>query len=263
MSLFCPLYSGSSGNSFYLKSGSTSILIDLGVSCKSVVTAMSQLGAVPSDLSGILITHEHSDHIKGLPVFLKKADVPVYASTAVLGYISDNMKLPAHTRLIPVDMAGFTVGELEVKPFTTPHDSVGSLGYRVRTVEGESIGIATDLGTYTKDVEKGLEGCRLVLLESNYDDGMILVSDYPYYLKKRIMSSHGHLSNSDCAQALPKLAASGTEHFVLCHLSLNNNMGVLAQQASQTALLAAGLTEGKDFTLQVALRTEVSTPVMV
>lgn len=263
MSLFCPLYSGSSGNSFFLQSGSTSLLIDLGVSCKAAVTALSQLDTAPSNLDGILITHEHSDHIKGLPVFLKKANVPIYASEAVLDYIAYNMNIPSYTQLIPVEMDGFSVGELEVHPFRTPHDSLGSLGYRIHTQDGKRIGVATDLGCCTEEVNAGLEGCDLVLLESNYDDGMILVSDYPYYLKRRIMSQDGHLSNSACAEELAHLAKNGTEHFILCHLSLNNNMQPLAYQATQSSLAAAGLTEGKDFTLQVANRKEISTPVLV
>lgn len=262
MSLFCPLYSGSSGNSLYLKSGSTSILIDLGVSCRAAVTALAQLDVVPSDLNGILITHEHSDHMKGLAVFLKKADVPVYASAAVLEYIEDNIPIPAHSRLIPITTKNFSIGDVSILPFSTPHDSVGSLGYRICTAEGKYLGIATDLGEFTDEVSQGLEGCNLVLLESNYDEAMMMVSPYPYYLKRRIMSQNGHLSNIDCAQAIVKLAQKGTEHFVLGHLSINNNMQPLAYQATQAALYEQGLSEGSDYTLQVAKRKEISIPVM-
>ena len=111
-------------------------------------------------------------------------------------------------------------------------------------------------------MEEGLRGCRTVKLESNYDDGMILVSDYPYYLKRRIQSRSGHLSNSDCAAALPALAQNGTRNFVLGHLSQNNNLGLLAQQASEQALLQAGLERG-DFTLQIANRSQLSQPVLL
>ena len=124
------------------------------------------------------------------------------------------------------------------------------------------MGFATDLGCYTTAVEEGLRGCGTVMLESNYDDGMILASDYPYYLKRRIQSNNGHLSNNDCSAVLPQLAASGTKQFVLGHLSQNNNMGLLAHQASEQALLQSGLSP-QDFTLQVAQRSQPSTPIIL
>ena len=243
MAIFCPLYSGSSGNSTYLDAGESALLIDLGVSCRAAVTALQQLGADFSKLKGILITHEHSDHIKGLRVFLKKYPLPLYASEPVLEYLREHVELPA----------GLPMYEA---------DSVGSLGYRISLPDGQELGFATDLGCYTEAVEEGLRGCRTVMLESNYDDGMILVSDYPYYLKRRIQSRSGHLSNSDCAAALPALAQNGTRNFVLGHLSQNNNLGLLAQQASEQALLQAGL-EREDFTLQIANRSQLSQPVLL
>ncbi len=263
MAVFCPLYSGSSGNSVYLDAGESSLLIDLGVSCRAAVNALKALDADLSKLKGILITHEHSDHIKGLSVFLKKYPVPLFGSKAVLDYLKENVKLPEELPLVEAKEEGFSVGEIEVKPFQTSHDSVGSLGYRITLEDGQQVGIATDLGVYTDEVKQGLEGCGVVMLESNYDDGMILASDYPYYLKRRIQSAKGHLSNNDCSTALPALAQSGTKHFVLGHLSQNNNMGLLAQQAAQQALTQAGLVAEKDFTLQVAKRSEPSVPILL
>ena len=262
MAIFCPLYSGSSGNSTYLDAGESALLIDLGVSCRAAVTALQQLGADFSKLKGILITHEHSDHIKGLRVFLKKYPLPLYASEPGLEYLRENVEVPAGLPLYEADPEGFCVGQMMVRPFATSHDSVGSLGYRISLPDGQELGFATDLGCYTEAVEEGLRGCRTVMLESNYDDGMILVSDYPYYLKRRIQSRSGHLSNSDCAAALPALAQNGTRNFVLGHLSQNNNLGLLAQQASEQALLQAGLERG-DFTLQIANRSQLSQPVLL
>ena len=262
MAIFCPLYSGSSGNSAYVDAGESSLLIDLGVSCKAAVTALNTLGADFSKLKGILITHEHSDHIKGLRVFLKKYPLPLYASAPVLEYLQENVELPASVSLHEADPEGFTVGDMQVKPFATCHDSVGSLGYRILLPDGGELGFATDLGCYTAAVEEGLRGCGTVMLESNYDDGMILASDYPYYLKRRIQSNNGHLSNNDCSAVLPQLAASGTKQFVLGHLSQNNNMGLLAHQASEQALLQSGLSP-QDFTLQVAQRSPPSTPIVL
>lgn len=263
MAVFCPLYSGSSGNSVYLDAGDSSVLIDLGVSCRAAVNALQSLNADFEKLKGILITHEHSDHIKGLSVFLKKYPLPLFASKAVLDYIRKNVSLPEKVELCEADADGFRVGQMQVKPFCTSHDSVGSLGYQITLEDGQNVGVATDLGEYTPEVENALRGCKLVMLESNYDDAMILASDYPYYLKRRIQSSKGHLSNNDCASALPALAQSGTRHFILGHLSQNNNMGLLAHQAASQALMQAGLMEEQDFTLQVARRSEPSIPVML
>ena len=176
--------------------------------------------------------------------------------------VQENVELPASVSLHEADPEGFTVGDMQVKPFATCHDSVGSLGYRILLPDGGELGFATDLGCYTAAVEEGLRGCGTVMLESNYDDGMILASDYPYYLKRRIQSNNGHLSNNDCSAVLPQLAASGTKQFVLGHLSQNNNMGLLAHQASEQALLQSGLSP-QDFTLQVAQRSQPSTPIVL
>ena len=124
MALFCPLYSGSSGNCVYLDSGKTKVLIDLGVSCRAAVTALSSLDVDPKDLSAILITHEHSDHIKGLAVFLKKYPVPLFASREVLDFIRENVKLPEDLPLYEADPDGFYVDQMQVSPFPTSHDSV-------------------------------------------------------------------------------------------------------------------------------------------
>ncbi len=262
MAIFCPLYSGSSGNSTYLDSENSSLLIDLGVSCRAALSALRSLDADLSKLKGILITHEHSDHIKGLRVFLKKYPLPLYASAPVLEYLRQNVTLPEGLPLIEADPEGFWVGDMLVRPFATSHDSVGSLGYRISLPDGQEVGFATDLGVYTDAVHEGLNGCQTIMLESNYDDGMILASSYPYYLKRRIQSKSGHLSNTDCAAALPALAQSGARHFVLGHLSQNNNLGLLAHQASEQALLQSGMESG-EFTLQIASRNEVSQPIVL
>ena len=167
MAIFCPLYSGSSGDSTYLDAGESALLIDLGVSCRAAVTALQQLGADFSKLKGILITHEHSDHIKGLRVFLKKHPLPLYASEPVLEYLRENVELPAGLPMYEADPEGFCVGQMMVRPFATSHDSVGSLGYRISLPDGQELGFATDLGCYTEAVEEGLRGCRTVMLESN------------------------------------------------------------------------------------------------
>ena len=262
MARYCPLFSGSSGNCCYIGSAAGGVLVDAGVSARRIETALWEREIDPGSIRAICVTHEHSDHIKGLRVFLKKYPLPLYASAPVLEYLQENVELPASVSLHEADPEGFTVGDMQIKPFATCHDSVGSLGYRILLPDGEELGFATDLGCYTAAVEEGLRGCGTVMLESNYDDGMILASDYPYYLKRRIQSNNGHLSNNDCSAVLPQLAASGTKQFVLGHLSQNNNMGLLAHQASEQALLQSGLSP-QDFTLQVAQRSQPSTPIIL
>ena len=263
MARFCTLYSGSSGNSTYIGTGTGGILVDAGVSCKALLTALSARDIRPDTIRGLFLTHEHIDHIKGVRVLLKKYAIPLFASRETLEWLADRGELPSTGPVQEISASTvIAAGDMEIRPFATSHDSVGSLGYRISLPDGQELGFATDLGCYTEAVEEGLRGCRTVMLESNYDDGMILVSDYPYYLKRRIQSRSGHLSNSDCAAALPALAQNGTRNFVLGHLSQNNNLGLLAQQASEQALLQAGLERG-DFTLQIANRSQLSQPVLL
>lgn len=255
MARICSLASSSSGNSTYISGGDTALLIDAGISCRGILQTIQAHGLELDKLKGILLTHEHTDHIKGLAVLMKKLDIPIYASAKVLGYIEKNVELPAETILLEADKKGFSVGEIGVQPFPTLHDSVGSLGYRLAMPDGSSVGFATDLGEFTPEVMDGLRSCHAVMLESNYDESLLDVGPYPYHLKQRIRSSHGHLSNRCCADALYRLAKSGTARFMLAHLSTENNMPLLAQQTSTFFLESQGLRENEDFTLDVAPKT--------
>lgn len=259
MTTLCPLGSGSSGNSTLVKSGSTSILVDAGLSCKAICTALEQAGSHYEELDGILLTHEHSDHIKALPVLLKKLTCPVYGTEAVLDTISRTLKIPAHTALLPIDdEKAFTLHDFEIKAFSTPHDSVGSVGYQLHTPDDKLLAVATDLGHMTPEILEHLLPCKAVLLESNYDEGMLMCSSYPYMLKRRIASPMGHLSNIACADAAIRLAQNGVEHLVLGHLSDNNNLPELAYSTTRNALNQFGC---QDVGLQVALRSQCSPPL--
>lgn len=263
MSRFCPLYSGSSGNSTYLSGGGTGVLIDAGVSCKAIMQGLRSVEEQMPPLSGIVITHEHDDHIKGLRVFLKKMQVPVYGPAKVLEYIASHCDLPSDTQLIDHEGKGFYIENIYVEPFKTPHDSLDSCGYRFSMPDGRRIGVATDLGCYTSQVEQGLSGCDLVMLESNYDSRMLDCSAYPYFLKRRIKAQDGHLDNKDCAAAAAGLARSGSTRFVLAHLSKENNMALLAKETTEAALSQLGMEQGKDFTVQVANRSEPSPMIIL
>jgi phosphoribosyl 1,2-cyclic phosphodiesterase len=251
MSRVCPLYSSSKGNSIYLSGGGSALLVDAGVSYRRILEAMGARSLAPEELRGILITHEHIDHIRGLDVLLKRLKIPVYASPETLSFLCRDGHIPPGTTL--VECAGtFLVGDIEVTAFDTPHDAVHSLGFRFLMPDERVIGVATDLGHISGTVEHHLTGCDLVLLESNYDPGMLANGPYPYSLKRRIHGQSGHLSNEDCAAEIGRLVQNGSTHFVLCHLSEQNNMPEIAYQATQVRLAAQSLRERLDYLLQVA-----------
>lgn len=252
MSRFCPLFSSSKGNSIFLAGGGTSLLIDAGVSYKRLREALDSQGYSVSDLSGVLITHEHSDHISGLGTLLKKTNVPLYASKGTLEYLWLNNYIPLHTKVYECGSDAVTVGDIEVTAFNTPHDAAHSVGYRFTMPDLRTVAVATDLGHITDAVRQSLLGCDLVMLESNYDPGMLECSSYPYILKRRIKSDFGHLSNDVCSDMLIKLVKSGAARFVLGHLSEQNNIPELARQTAKAAFDAAGMLENRDYTLAVA-----------
>ena len=251
MSKFCPLFSSSKGNSIYLSGGGSSLLIDAGVSFKQLLAALEAQGIDITHIGGVLITHEHSDHIQGLKTLLKKTNIPLYTSRGTLEHLWLNGYIPAHTRITVCDGA-FHIGDIEGTAFETPHDASHSVGYRFVLPDGRRVGVATDLGYVSGAVRESLMGCDLVMLESNYDPGMLECSSYPYPLKRRIKSDFGHLSNDDCAGMLTSLAKGGTTRFVLGHLSEQNNIPELARQTAKAALDSGGLTENVDYTLVVA-----------
>lgn len=244
MARFATLYSGSSGNSAAIAcagaAGEEYLLVDVGKNCKQTLLALQQLGLDPAALRGILVTHEHSDHVTGLRVFLKKHPVPVYASAATLQALRDQGLVPPNAQLVAVGEDPFAVGAFEVRAFAASHDAAGCRGFRVRCADGGCMAIATDLGVVDAGVYGGLRACGLVALESNYERGMLQMGPYPYYLKQRIASPVGHLSNDACAAAVADLLADGCTRFALCHLSQQNNLPELARAGVQQCLAEDG-----------------------
>ncbi|WP_101909318.1 MBL fold metallo-hydrolase [Marasmitruncus massiliensis] len=264
MARFCSLFSGSSGNSTYISSSDTAILIDAGRSCKQLLEAMQAREIDPKSIRAILVTHEHTDHISGLRVLLKKLKIPVFASAEVLQKLDWDHLLESEADVRPLEGGTrFTVGSLEIDSFDTPHDSVHSFGYRVSTPDGRRLIVATDMGYIRENVREMLTGCDLVMLESNYDQRMLSASDYPYYLKQRIASNLGHLSNEDCSEELIRLVRTGSTRFILGHLSQNNNLPELAYQTAYSNFELHGMREGVDYTLQVAPRSKPSEMVVL
>lgn len=256
MPRFTTLYSGSSGNCAVVEDGGKFLLIDMGGSCRSTVTGLEDMGLSLQDLSGILITHEHSDHIKGLQVFLKKHKVPLFSNRNTLLEIDRMGAVPPGTELVAmherdeVKLDGFTV-----RNFTTSHDSMGSCGWRIVTSGQKTLAYATDLGCMTAGVYTNLQHAELVALESNYDPHMLRTGPYPSYLKKRIASATGHLSNDDSATTVTSLAREGCTKFALCHLSKENNHPLLVEQAMQQALQQEEIQLGDTGVLRVAKRS--------
>lgn len=245
------MFSGSSGNCTYVESDGTSILIDAGVSTRAICNALKEIGSDIGKIAAIFITHEHSDHIKGLKTMLKKYNIPVYANSGTINGILKSMEI-ADDSFVELKTGG--TAEIEgicVSSFCTSHDSAESVGYRIHTPDGKRIAIATDLGYVSDTVMSGLCECDVVMIESNHDVGMLQNGRYPYYLKRRIMSKTGHLSNEACSDILPGLCANGTRHFVLAHLSRENNIPSLALETAVSAMKVFGVPKD-DYDIEVA-----------
>ena len=251
MAKFCSLFSSSSGNATFLGNGDRGILIDAGISAKRIKEALIAREIDPNKIDGIFVTHEHSDHICGIRIIASTYKIPVYATEGTMSALEEtgviNGKFPFE--IMPLE--GVTAGDLFVKSFSTPHDSRESCGYKITFPHGQKAVVATDIGKITPTVEEALLGAELVMLESNHDIAMLQSGPYPYYLKRRILSDVGHLSNEACAEEAVKLIKKGTSRLFLGHLSRENNFPDLAYQTTLAALKGAGATEGTDFILKV------------
>jgi phosphoribosyl 1,2-cyclic phosphodiesterase len=252
MARFCPLASSSSGNSTYISCSSGSLIVDAGISCRALGKALSSIGAGIEDLDAVLITHEHIDHIKGLKIITKNYKVKVIADASVLEFLAENDHVAPGTCLIPAGDCEFEAAGMTVTPFATEHDCRASLGYKIRTCDGHNMAVATDLGAVTDSVKKGMSGSGLVLLESNHDPDMLRAGSYPPYLKRRIASECGHLSNHESKLLARFLLGQGCTRFVLGHLSRENNSPALAYQTVRDELALTGAIEGVDYLIDVA-----------
>ncbi len=249
MARIYPLFSSSKGNSTFIGTEKGGILIDCGVSFKRLTAAL-EINRIPlSAVQAVFITHEHSDHVSGLKMLTAKTSLPVYGQKRTLQRLCDSDKISASSPVI--DMTGISIScaGSEISCFNTPHDAIQSCGYRIHTEDGRLCAVCTDLGHVTPEVDDALTGCRLVLIEANYDENMLRTGPYPFYLKERILSPVGHLSNDDCAAQIGKLIERGTTHFILGHLSQDNNRPHVADSAVQNSLPHV---RGKDYLLGVA-----------
>ena len=258
MARYISLYSGSSGNCSVVEENGKFILIDVGKSARATNNAIKELGLDVKNLQGILVTHEHSDHVAGLKVFLKKLDVPVYTAAPTADYLAMYDLVPSHIKMHNIEESGINVGSFFVKGFEIPHDAVCCLGYRITNEKGGKMAIATDLGHVTQTAFDGLNNVDLAIVESNYDDRMLKYGPYPYYLKERISSENGHLSNLQSSETTLQLIENGVKKLHLCHLSNNNNTPSLALEQLRNRALSKGIKIGDDAIIKVNSRNNIT-----
>ena len=254
MGFFCTFASGSSGNCALYVDGRARILIDAGTSLKHITSCLRAVNMTPEALSHILITHSHSDHTAALSMLLK------HTRAAVVCTEETAAALPAAPERVIVLHAGESamLESCRVRSFATPHDAPGSCGYVLGSGEGQ-VAVCTDLGVMTPEIAATVLGSPTVLLESNHDVGMLRDGPYPYYLKQRILSDHGHLSNESCARAARYFVRNGTRRVLLAHLSAENNTPERALDSTRTLLDADGYG---DVRVEVAPRRGVGEAVL-
>ena len=256
----CSIASGSSGNCIYAGSDTTSVLVDAGISCKRIEQGLNAIGLSGAEMAAVLVTHEHSDHIRSLGVLARKRGIPIYATRETyeailacpsLGEIPDGL----YHEILPD--CPVEIGDLTVDPFSISHDAANPVGYRI-SHEGHSAAVATDLGVYDTYIINHLQHLDVLLLEANHDVHMLEVGTYPYYLKQRILGNRGHLSNEMAGQLLCEVLHDDMKQIVLGHLSKENNYPALAYET-----VCAEVTMGdnpyksKDFHISVAKRDEI------
>lgn len=258
---FVSIASGSSGNCIYTGSDSTHVLVDAGISAKRIEQGLHEVGVKPSELSGICITHEHSDHVKGLGVLARKYEIPIYGTEATLEEIRKIKSLGEYpSELLKPVMADvrFAIGDLDIMPFHIDHDAADPVAYRIQNVT-KSVAVATDLGHFNQYTIDHLLDLDAVLLESNHDPRMLETGPYPYYLKRRILGDFGHLSNENAGRLLNHILNDKMKHVLLGHLSKENN---LPELAFETVRLEVDMGEcpytASDFHMAVASRDEMS-----
>lgn len=251
---FSPLFSGSSGNAIYVGCDNAHLLVDAGMSGTRVIQEMQRIGVNPGNLSGILVTHEHSDHIKGIGILSRKFDLPIFATEGTWQGMHDKIGAIASKNMRIFEPGqDFFLGSINITGFSTPHDATQPVGYTF-DLHGAKLSIATDLGCIKDGWYKYVCGSDAVILESNYDPDMLQAGPYPFDLKKRILSRKGHLSNEDAGLVASELVKKGAKQIILGHLSKENNFPELAMRTCELALSNAGIVPHEDVLLSVASR---------
>ena len=257
---YISLYSGSSGNCSVVEEDGKYLMIDIGKSARQTIDAMKELGLDSDELLGILISHEHIDHVRGLRVFLKRNRAPVFTNPYTLEKLEDEDHLPGDAMVFEMGEEAVEVGPFKVEGFYVPHDSRACMGYRITTKSGSVMSIATDIGFVSENTYSWLSGADLVVLESNYDELMLKNGPYPANLKFRVASKHGHLSNTECSRTVLRLVEEGTMNIHLCHLSENNNTPRTALMEVVNMARKNGVVLPEELNLKINRRHEITPP---
>lgn len=257
--------SGSSGNCILVGDNNTHILVDAGISKKRIVEGLKDKSIDPKDIQGILITHEHSDHICGLGVMSRQYHIPIYGTEKTIDYIRfqcDNISGKKGTlgnideglfNVIKAD-SHFSIGELDINPFNIYHDAVEPVGYRI-SKDHKNVAVATDLGHYDDYIVDSLKDLDAILIEANHDIRMLETGIYPYQLKRRILGDFGHLCNEMCGRLLDEILSPRMKKIILGHLSHENNLPELAYESVRTEInLSDSSNKADDYDMEVALR---------
>ena len=240
---FCSLYSGSSGNSLFIETQNTKLLIDAGVSSKKIENALNDINIDPSTLDGILVTHEHIDHVQGLGTLSKKFDLPVFVNQETLDAMPKQKDKISEKNVKTFKISDkFEIRDLEIKPFSIPHDAANPCGFNIWK-DNKKISIATDIGHMTNPILKSLEESLFIMLEANYDPEVLRCSPYPFTLKSRIAGPTGHLPNEMAGKTISHLLKSGLKNAMLGHLSKQSNFPELAYKTVVDELISNNYNE--------------------
>lgn len=261
----CSIASGSSGNCIYVGNGFTHLLVDAGISAKRIEEGLTQLGVLPRQLSGILITHEHSDHIQGLKVFLKKYQIPLYSTRKTLESLlrgKNALECDYHQLYQIQYEEDFKIGDITIHPFPISHDASQPVSYSF-SCQNQKIGMATDLGVYNEHTIRALNDSGILYLEANHDERVLMVGKYPYALKQRILGEYGHLSNDTAAELISKLLHKDLKCIILGHLSKENNYPELAFETVRQMVVSNWNFENEIPEIIVANRDSISKAVQI
>ncbi|MBS4534484.1 MBL fold metallo-hydrolase [Clostridium sp. D2Q-14] len=251
---FCSIASGSSGNCQYIEGGKGKILVDAGLSGKRIQESLNSIGANSGNIDGILVTHEHKDHIKGVGILSRRFDIPIYANNNTWEVMREYLgKLKEENIRIIKNNDTFEIKDIGISTFKTSHDAIDSMGYTLN-YRNKKISIVTDTGIITDEIKNEIKNSDLLMLESNHDVDMLKVGSYPYYLKKRVLSSSGHLSNEDAGNLIVDIFQDKFKKIFLGHLSKENNFPELAYQTVVNIISEKGIKINKDVEIDIANR---------
>lgn len=257
---FIPLASGSSGNCYFLQSPEMTLLIDAGIGPRIIKKRLKLAGHNLEEVQGVLVTHDHADHIKGLGYLGEKLNIPIYATEICHDGINRSycmtQRLTTSAHIITKDCS-FELGDMTVTPFDVPHDASDNVGYRIE-LGHKVFCLATDIGAVTDAISHQITQAQYLVIEANYDEDMLDRGPYPAHLKQRIKGGKGHLSNNKCADLLSKQSNPLLKHVWLCHLSQDNNHPMLAKKTIEQGLLAAGRLVNEEVLIDVLKRQAIS-----